>query len=61
MSEPDLIRIQDRDFAALPESSRRIVRRASDSTSAGGPTSSPRFIRTGRRRPRPCGSTRRSG
>lgn len=27
MSEPDLIRIQDRDFAALPESSRRIVRR----------------------------------
>lgn len=27
MSEPDLIRIQDRDFAALPESSRRTVRR----------------------------------
>lgn len=27
MSEPDLIRIQDRDFAALPEASRRAVRR----------------------------------
>lgn len=27
MTEPDLIRIQDRDFAALPESSRRTVRR----------------------------------
>lgn len=27
MSEPDLIRIQDRDFAALPDGSRRTVRR----------------------------------
>lgn len=27
MAEPDLIRIQDRDFAALPEASRRAVRR----------------------------------